>query len=153
MKNTTLRAPKGSELTVIYTKRVIFESKTEALRWQRHQLVVPWRSRTQKETLRLAVTISFILVSFKTLNEARKMPIYPSQIETRLFINGEFVNSVSGRTFKTINPATEEVICEVQEGDVADVDLAVRLLRYRSMPVVLLCSCFAQLLSHPKSCA
>jgi aldehyde dehydrogenase (NAD+) len=29
------------------------------------------------------------------------------------------------RTFKTINPATEEVIAEVQEGDKADVDKAV----------------------------
>ena len=32
---------------------------------------------------------------------------------------------MSGKTFKTINPATEEVICEVQEGDAADVDKAV----------------------------
>jgi aldehyde dehydrogenase (NAD+) len=32
---------------------------------------------------------------------------------------------VSGKTFKTINPATEEVIAEVQEGDKADVDKAV----------------------------
>jgi aldehyde dehydrogenase (NAD+) len=55
-----------------------------------------------------------------------KMTIEKSKIETRLFINGQFVNSVSGRTFKTINPATEEVICEVQEGDARDVDLAVR---------------------------
>jgi hypothetical protein len=57
------------------------------------------------------------------------MTIEKSKIETRLFINGQFVNSVSGRTFKTINPATEEVICEVQEGDARDVDLAVRFLR------------------------
>ena len=28
---------------------------------------------------------------------------------TQLFINGEFVNSVSGKTFATHNPATEEV--------------------------------------------
>ena len=49
-----------------------------------------------------------------------------SKIETRLFINNEFVNSVSGKTFDTINPATEEVICSVQEADAADVDIAVR---------------------------
>lgn len=55
------------------------------------------------------------------------MTIDVHQIETRLFINNEFVNSVSGKTFKTINPATEEVICEVQEGDAADVDKAVRV--------------------------
>jgi len=48
-------------------------------------------------------------------------PVY----ETRLFINGEFVNSISGKTFPTVNPATEEVICQVQEADAADVDVAV----------------------------
>lgn len=47
------------------------------------------------------------------------------QIETRLFINNEFVNSVSGKTFNTVNPATEEVIAAVQEADAADVDIAV----------------------------
>lgn len=50
-----------------------------------------------------------------------------SKLETRLFINNEFVNSVSGKTFNTINPATEEVICAVQEADAADVDKAVRI--------------------------
>lgn len=49
-----------------------------------------------------------------------------SKIETRLFINNEFVNSVSGKMFDTINPATEEVICSVQEADAADVDIAVK---------------------------
>jgi hypothetical protein len=29
---------------------------------------------------------------------------------TQLFINGEFVNSISGKTFPTVNPATEEVL-------------------------------------------
>ena len=48
-----------------------------------------------------------------------------SKLETRLFINGEFVNSVSGKTFPTVDPATEEVICQVQEADEADVNLAV----------------------------
>jgi acyl-CoA reductase-like NAD-dependent aldehyde dehydrogenase len=54
------------------------------------------------------------------------MTIDTSKLETRLFINNEFVNSVSGKTFKTVNPSTEEVICEVQEADKADVDKAVR---------------------------
>lgn len=42
-----------------------------------------------------------------------------------IFINNEFHKSVSGKTFTTINPANEQVITEVQEGDKADVDLAV----------------------------
>ncbi|KAL4227778.1 Retinal dehydrogenase 1 [Mactra antiquata] len=44
---------------------------------------------------------------------------------TQIFINNEWVDSVSGRTFPTINPATTEKITLVQEGDKADVDKAV----------------------------
>lgn len=44
---------------------------------------------------------------------------------TKLFINNEFVDAKSGKTFPTINPATGKVIVEVAEGDKADVDLAV----------------------------
>ena len=47
------------------------------------------------------------------------------ELETQLFINNEFVNSASGNTFSTVNPATEEVICAVQEADAEDVDKAV----------------------------
>ena len=35
----------------------------------------------------------------------------------------------SGKTFATINPATGEAICQVAEGDKADVDLAVKAAR------------------------
>jgi len=45
--------------------------------------------------------------------------------ETRLFINNEFVDAKSGKKFKTVNPATEEVICEVHEAGKDDVDAAV----------------------------
>jgi len=48
---------------------------------------------------------------------------------TKLFINNEWVDSVSGKTFPTINPATGEVICQVQEGDKADVEKAVNAAR------------------------
>ena len=44
---------------------------------------------------------------------------------TKLFINNEWVDSVSGKTFATINPATGDKICDVAEGDKADVDKAV----------------------------
>src|SRR5438874_2252001 len=46
-----------------------------------------------------------------------------------LFIGGKWLDSVSGKTFPTINPATGEVICAVAEGDRADVDLAVTAAR------------------------
>ena len=38
-------------------------------------------------------------------------------IHSQVFINNEFVDSVSGKTFPTINPATGEKICDVAEGD------------------------------------
>ncbi|MDI6911744.1 aldehyde dehydrogenase family protein [Nocardioides sp.] len=45
-----------------------------------------------------------------------------------LFINGEFVDG-HGASFKTISPATEEVLAEIAEADEADVDAAVRAAR------------------------
>jgi len=45
--------------------------------------------------------------------------------ETKLFINNEFVDAKSGKTFPTVNPATEEVICEVQQAGQEDIDAAV----------------------------
>jgi len=47
----------------------------------------------------------------------------------KLFINGKWVDSVSGKTFDTLNPATEEVITSIAEGDKADIDLAVTAAR------------------------
>ncbi|XP_017883709.1 retinal dehydrogenase 1 [Ceratina calcarata] len=44
---------------------------------------------------------------------------------TQLFINNEFVDSVSGKKFPTINPADGTVIAEISEGDKADVEKAV----------------------------
>ncbi|CAD6229499.1 GSCOCG00006625001-RA-CDS [Cotesia congregata] len=44
---------------------------------------------------------------------------------TKLFINNEFVDSVNGRRFASINPVDETVVAKVTEGDKADVDKAV----------------------------
>ncbi|MCE0486418.1 aldehyde dehydrogenase family protein [Ornithinimicrobium sediminis] len=46
-----------------------------------------------------------------------------------LFINGEFTDSQGGGTFKTISPATEEVLAEVTEASAEDVDRAVAAAR------------------------
>ncbi|KAI3443793.1 hypothetical protein Pfo_000458 [Paulownia fortunei] len=48
---------------------------------------------------------------------------------TKLFINGQFVDSLSGKTFETIDPRTEQAITNIAEGDKEDVDLAVRAAR------------------------
>jgi len=47
----------------------------------------------------------------------------------QVFINNEFRDSISGKSFPTLNPATGEVICHVAEGDKADVDIAVKAAR------------------------
>src|SRR5258708_2676476 len=46
-----------------------------------------------------------------------------------LFIDGEFTPGVDGRAFKTISPATEEVLAEVTEAGPGDVDRAVTAAR------------------------
>lgn len=43
----------------------------------------------------------------------------------QIFIDNEWHRSKSGKTFPTVNPATTETIAEVQEGDAADIDVAV----------------------------
>src|SRR6202521_316900 len=48
---------------------------------------------------------------------------------TKLLINGKWVDSVSGKTFPTINPSTGEVITHLAEADAADVDKAVAAAR------------------------
>src|SRR3981081_1427336 len=46
-----------------------------------------------------------------------------------LLIDGQHVPSLSGRTFKTFNPATEQVIATVADGNEADVERAVAAAR------------------------
>src|SRR6266850_6484633 len=47
----------------------------------------------------------------------------------QLFIDGQFVDAESGKTFKSPNPATGETFAEVAEADQADVDKAVAAAR------------------------
>jgi aldehyde dehydrogenase (NAD+) len=49
--------------------------------------------------------------------------------QTKLYIDGQFVDAHSGKTFATMNPATGEELCRVAEADKADVDVAVRAAR------------------------
>ncbi len=48
---------------------------------------------------------------------------------TKLLIDNQWVNSASGRSFPTINPATGEEICRVAEADKEDVERAVTVAR------------------------
>src|SRR3569832_621502 len=47
----------------------------------------------------------------------------------QLFIDGQWVDSESGKTFKTPNPATGDTLAEVAEADKADIDKAVAAAR------------------------
>ncbi|MGO9781768.1 MAG: aldehyde dehydrogenase family protein [Streptosporangiaceae bacterium] len=47
----------------------------------------------------------------------------------QLFINGQWVDAASGKTFETPNPATGETLARIAEGDAEDVDRAVRAAR------------------------
>src|SRR3954451_1940513 len=53
-------------------------------------------------------------------------------LQTKMLIDGQWRDSVSGKTFATYNPATEELIADVAEGDAADIDLAVKAARKAS---------------------
>ncbi len=53
----------------------------------------------------------------------------PQIRQTQCFIGGQWVPAQSGKTFVTLNPATEEPIAQVAEGDAADVEQAVAAAR------------------------
>lgn len=51
------------------------------------------------------------------------------QGKKKMFISGQFVESASGKTFDTPNPATGETLATVYEGDKQDIGLAVQAAR------------------------
>src|SRR5436190_17403862 len=63
-----------------------------------------------------------------TARKARKIE-RPQVKDQPLLIGGKWQDSVSNKTFPTVNPTTGEVICQVAEGDKADIDLAVKAAR------------------------
>src|SRR5438874_1902922 len=65
-----------------------------------------------------------------TATAAKPRTVKPPEVKDQpLLIGGKWQDSVSGKTFATINPATGETICQVAEGDKADIDLAVKAAR------------------------
>src|ERR1700758_2349777 len=68
-----------------------------------------------------------MLIAYDYANET--MPPIAASKPKLLLIDGQRVPSVSGRTFKTLNPATEQVIATIAEGNEADVDRAVAAAR------------------------
>src|SRR4051812_29003366 len=58
---------------------------------------------------------------------AQKLPVRVRQ--TKMLIDGKWVDSGGGKTFETVNPATGEVIAQVAEGLPPDIDKAVKAAR------------------------
>src|SRR5712691_9417488 len=56
-------------------------------------------------------------------------PVQTTPRRYQLFIDGQFVDAASGKTFTSPNPATGETFAEVAEADKADVDKAVAAAR------------------------
>ncbi|KAL3311227.1 Aldehyde dehydrogenase, mitochondrial [Cichlidogyrus casuarinus] len=53
---------------------------------------------------------------------------------TKIFINNQWHDAESGKTFETINPTDGQVICKVAEGDQLDVDKAVKAAKKAFSP-------------------
>ncbi|MEO0810681.1 MAG: aldehyde dehydrogenase [Pseudomonadota bacterium] len=51
------------------------------------------------------------------------------EFRNKAFINGQFVDAASGKTFQSINPATDSVLADVAECDAEDIDRAVSAAR------------------------
>ncbi|KAL8548876.1 hypothetical protein ACS0TY_007950 [Phlomoides rotata] len=68
---------------------------------------------------------------FSTTAAVVEQPItHPVEIKyTNLLINGQFVDSASGKTFPTLDPRTGEVMTHVSEGDAEDINRAVAAAR------------------------
>jgi aldehyde dehydrogenase (NAD+) len=60
---------------------------------------------------------------------AKPKTVKPKVPDQKLLIGGKWVDSVSGKTFETFNPTDGSVICNVAEGDKADIDMAVKAAR------------------------
>jgi aldehyde dehydrogenase (NAD+) len=64
------------------------------------------------------------------MNAELKIPARPAVVKDQLMlIDGKWRQSVSGKLFETVDPATGQTICRVAEGDAADIDLAVAAAR------------------------
>jgi len=63
------------------------------------------------------------------MNPTETLPKPALKSGGRMLIGGDWRESLSGKRFRTINPATGDTLLEVAEGDQADVDLAVQAAR------------------------
>ncbi|KNA25410.1 hypothetical protein SOVF_006850 [Spinacia oleracea] len=71
-----------------------------------------------------------VICSYSTTSSIEEPITPPVKVKyTQLLINGQFVDSASGKKFKTLDPRTGNVITEVAEGDAEDINRAVAAAR------------------------
>jgi aldehyde dehydrogenase (NAD+) len=90
--------------------------------------MVSWLSPFQSTFLIIG---GFFIMTTATTSPSARSAVKLPQVKALqpMLIGGRWVDSVSGKTFATINPSTGQEICQVAEGDKADVDLAVAAAR------------------------
>src|SRR5260370_383547 len=93
--------------------------------WLRTHPAIPARSTTGPGVRNEGLAQTNMKEVFKMATATTVMEPNVKISATKLLINNQWVNSVSGKTFPTINPSTGEVITQVAESDAADVDKAV----------------------------
>ncbi|KAM9329576.1 aldehyde dehydrogenase 1A1-like [Gastrophryne carolinensis] len=90
-----------------------------------------WQNGAELEPTRpLEMLARMASLKIRKMSSALPAPLSKLDIKyAKIFINNEWHDAVSGKKFPVINPATEEKICDVAEGDAADVDKAVKAAR------------------------
>src|ERR1035437_5984031 len=68
-------------------------------------------------------------IAYDYSRDGSPVTITPAAKAKLLLIDGRRIPSASGRTFESLNPATEQVIATVAEGNEIDVDRAVAAAR------------------------
>ncbi len=72
------------------------------------------------------------LATLETYDEARWRQVADAakqKIETRMFIDGDYVDAVDSGRFTTVDPAHDETLAEMSAGTAADIDRAVAVAR------------------------
>ncbi len=64
-----------------------------------------------------------------TIRQTIAYPAFLDGQPKRLLIGNQWVDSASGKTFDSLNPATDEVLATVAEGDSEDINRAVAAAR------------------------
>lgn len=92
---------------------------------EKKEHVIP-RESQKRETNAPGAAPGVIKEHMKLFADREMQMSKPKHLQTRMLINNEWVNAISGKTFPTINPCTEEKIADIPEANEEDVKRAVK---------------------------